>query len=505
MEPARDAIARAAKTSWWGWDSGSRPFHWRWPSFYQEVIRDGLKVHFQGTPPKYRKQQRDMSDKGMKLQVIKKLLKARQRGYIAPGMVDSLTAFFAVPKGEDDIRLVYDGSVSGLNMSIWVPRFFLPTLRTHLRAVEEDTYMADVDIGEMFLNFILHRELRTLAGVDLTHYFPRDVEDTPDGKGAQVWETWQRAAMGLRSSPYQAVQAMGVAEEVIRGDRKDPNNIFHWDKVILNLPGSEDYNPSKPWVYKMRLGDGRIAADIFIFVDDLRPTGPTRKDAWLAARQAASKLNFLGIQDAPRKRRASSRSPGAWAGGVVKTSDVGVFVLTSQEKWTKAKALVEEVQKMLDEDPSRLSRKRLEQIRGFLQYVTQTYTSLTSYLIGFHMTIDSWRPGRNQEGWRIPQSLWQEMKKEDEEWSREEVANDDVPTYVKAVPRFQADISALRRLMAADHPPLKRVRCKKTGQVYYGFGDASGSGFGATIQIGDNIHFEYGQWCSEVTESRSSN
>jgi hypothetical protein len=79
-------------------------------------------------------------------------------------MAESLTAFFEVEKGDDDIRLVYDGLVSGLNMSIWVPRFFLPTIWTHLCAVDEDTFMADVDIGEMFLNFVLHRQLQVLAG-----------------------------------------------------------------------------------------------------------------------------------------------------------------------------------------------------------------------------------------------------------------------------------------------------------------------------------------------------
>jgi hypothetical protein len=152
--------------------------------------------------------------------------------------------------------------------------------------------------------------------VDLTHYFPKDAKDE-DGRATKVWETWQRAAMGLRSSPYQAVQAMGVAEEVTRGSRKDPMNVFRWDDVVLNLPGSDNYDPSKPWVYKVRLEDGRIAADLFIFVDDLRPTGPSQKEAWLAARQAASTLNYLGIQVAPRKRRASSRNPGAWAGGVI--------------------------------------------------------------------------------------------------------------------------------------------------------------------------------------------
>jgi hypothetical protein len=360
--------------------------------------------------------------------------------------------------------------------------------------------MADVDIGEMFLNFILHRELQSLAGVDLTHYF--DSEDK-DGRATKIWETWQRAAMGLRSSPYQAVQAMGVAEEVIGGDQGNPANVFRWDR--LNLPGSDEYDPSKPCVSKMRLEDERIAADLFIFVDDLRPTGPSRKECWLAARHAGSKLNFLGIQDAPRKRRDSSKSPGAWAGGVICTTPEGVFVLTSREKWNKAKAQLEEVRLMILKDPEKLSRKRLEQIRGFLQYVTQTYTSLASVLIGFHMTIDSWRPGRDQLGWRVAHSLWEQIKKDDEDWSRAQVEIEDVPITVKAVPRFKEDIEALQRLMKAEMPPLKRAHCKRTAKAFYGFGDASGSGFGATIQVDAGIRYEYGQWCSEVTEERSSN
>jgi hypothetical protein len=115
--PASDAIQRGAKTLWWGWDAGSCPFHWR-SRFYQDVIRDGLKVHFQEPPPKCLKSQRDIRDDDIKLQVIKKLLKVRQHGYIDLGLVELLTAFFEVPKGEDDICLVYDGSISGLNLSI---------------------------------------------------------------------------------------------------------------------------------------------------------------------------------------------------------------------------------------------------------------------------------------------------------------------------------------------------------------------------------------------------
>ena len=132
-----------------------------------------------------------------------------------------------------------------------------------------------MDVGECFLNFPLHHTLRPLAGVDFSRYFPN-----PDGK--KVWECWHRALMGCKSSPYQAVQGMAVAEEVIRGDPCDDKNVFQWDRVMLNCPGDINYDSSKPWVYKIR-NDGRIAADLVGYVDDLRTTGPSRKDAWHAA------------------------------------------------------------------------------------------------------------------------------------------------------------------------------------------------------------------------------
>jgi hypothetical protein len=62
-----------------------------------------------------------------------------------------------------------------------------------------------------------------------------------------VWETWLRAVMGLKSSPYQAVQqGLSFAEEVILGDRKNPANLFQWDRIRRNLPGSEHYDPKLP-------------------------------------------------------------------------------------------------------------------------------------------------------------------------------------------------------------------------------------------------------------------
>jgi hypothetical protein len=387
----RDVVVRTSRASWWAWEDGSRPIHWRWPLEYQVVIRDGLPVHFLQEMKPYRIPQSDEKDAGMKAQLVQKLQKARDRRYIAPGRVLSLTAFFGVKKGEDDVRPVYDGSISGLNDCIWMPRFVLPTIQTHLRQVEAGSFMCDLDVGEMLLNFILHVDIRSLAGVDLTHY-------TKEGKEGTVWECWHRAAMGLTSSPYQACQGMAFAEEVIRGDRHNPLNIFRWDSVRLNLPGSQTYDPAKPWVSKIRSDDGHIAVDFCTFVDDARPTGPSRKEAWLAARQIASTLSFLGIQDAPRKRRDSSQTPGAWIGSVLRTDDGQVRLLISKDKWEKTKALLAEVRELLVSQPLALPRKRLEQIRGYLVHIAQTYSMFASYLIGLHMTIYFW-PSNLRSGW----------------------------------------------------------------------------------------------------------
>ena len=59
--------------------------------------------------------QDDTRDPKMKAAMLKKLAKVRARRYIGPAEVAALTNFFAVPKGISDIRMVYDGTRSGLN------------------------------------------------------------------------------------------------------------------------------------------------------------------------------------------------------------------------------------------------------------------------------------------------------------------------------------------------------------------------------------------------------
>ena len=46
--------------------------------------------------------------------------------------------------------------------------------------------------------------------------------------------------------------------------------------------------------------------------------------------------------------------------------------------------------------------KQLEHIVGFLVYVSQTYTCMVPYLKGIYLTLNSWRHGRDEDGWAIP-------------------------------------------------------------------------------------------------------
>ncbi len=64
--------------------------------------------------------------------------------------------------------------------------------------------------------------------------------------------------------------------------------------------GIRFYDPCPPWISKLR-SDGKVACDLFLFVEDERVTGPGKELTWQASHVLASKQSYLGIQDAGRK------------------------------------------------------------------------------------------------------------------------------------------------------------------------------------------------------------
>ena len=88
---------------------------------------------FNDKPPSNKDTQPTYCDNETRLKVEGKLEKVLQKEYIEVvdiRFVEAIMFMFHVPKGQDDIRMVYDGSKSGLNKTLWAPWFALPTVDT---------------------------------------------------------------------------------------------------------------------------------------------------------------------------------------------------------------------------------------------------------------------------------------------------------------------------------------------------------------------------------------
>jgi hypothetical protein len=176
-----------------------------------------------------------------------------------------------------------------------------------------------------------------------------------------------------------------------------------------------------------------------------------------------------------------------------------------------------------DREGTLLDRKRLESIRGFLLYLTRTYPNMTPHLKGLHLSIDGWRPDRDEAGWKLPskgrmsearvKSTLLEQD-EDGEWVERVL---DKPNKVHAASRFRDDAFAMKAF-------FERA----------GFADASGEGFGGSFStdggkrglkrgnstvveghklvegdevaadVDEHVYYRFGQWCAEDSEESSN-
>ena len=113
-----DCVQRSIGSNWWEWTSGSHIFHWRWPEEFATLVRDG-QPHFQiDELPSFLERQRVAADAPTQAKIAEKVLLVRLRDYIEKGNVKSLTHMFSVLKGLRGIRMVYNGTYSGLNNAL---------------------------------------------------------------------------------------------------------------------------------------------------------------------------------------------------------------------------------------------------------------------------------------------------------------------------------------------------------------------------------------------------
>ena len=482
--------------TFWAWPMGLGVFFWQWPEEYIRDLAIGVPPLWTGVPRQGIERQQGLGDDETIAKIKEKIEDVRAKNYVGEGKWKATMNYFAVPKGESDIRMVYNGTKSGLNACLHVPWFPLPDADVLTRTLDDAYWCVDNDYGEMFLNFWIHPDLQEFSGMDLTPIY-----GTTES-GELFIEGWTRCPMGQSPSPFNTVQQTRRLKRVMLGDPADAENVFRWSRVIVNLPGTRTYQPGIPWIAKYR-SSGELAADAHDYVDDLRGTGPTAEDAWQVSSRIAKTASYHGVQDAARKRREQTQSPGAWAGVVCGTTPRRPYMSVSQEKWDKTKR---EIARLRNEIECRnkasprgtIRRKTLEKVAGFLNHVGRAYLVIQIYLNGVYASMNSWRPDRDKEGWKVGS----------EEINEGMEQNEQAPTRVRMVPRMEFDVEALEELTSFKEPPQRRLRPDKQGaKVRYFFGDASGAGFGMSgwTPGDDKVEVNFGAWSPSKMKGSSSN
>ena len=133
------------------------------------------------------------------------------RGYITEGVILALKYLFSMPKGTDDIHMMFDETVIVINNYMWDPNFLLPSMVSLLMMVGLETHMENIDAGGIFYNFQLSSVLAKYFGVDLGSY----LGNNKDRQGTFLCMRWVRLMMGLVLYTYYYIQGLLWASDVV--------------------------------------------------------------------------------------------------------------------------------------------------------------------------------------------------------------------------------------------------------------------------------------------------
>jgi hypothetical protein len=207
-----------------------------------------------------------------------------------------------------------------------------------------------------------------------------------------------------------------------------------------------------------------------------------------------------------------------------------------------------------------LDHATLESKRGFLVHMGQIHPALKPYMKGVHATLESWRDGKDKNGWSLKLPPVKEETDEVEtgkskkkgvgasrhakarakkrrrgattfdagaemapDWDMEDPLSweekfgnfnlsrfgeggmDAPPPKVRPVKRLKDDLKALHELTDFEEPPRRKARLGKAARAVCGFGDASKDGFGASIDIdGKGVVWRSGVWNVSIREESSN-
>lgn len=126
-------------------------------------------------------------------------------------------------------------------------------------------------------------------------------------------------------------------------------------------------------------------------------------------------------------------------------------------------------------------------------HLAMTYDIIFPFLIGFHLTLCSHLPQRNEEGWKIKELEWLAYCQQAKIPTSSDLKHPN-PTTIQVVPRFFDCLEALTLFFKPDDPPIVTERSTNIRILIYGFVDGSKSGFGASLKIQNSIKYRIGTW-----------
>ena len=175
----------------------------------------------------------------------------------------------------------------------------------------------------------------------------------------------------------------------------------------MNLPGSQNYDPSMPWV--MFLRKEKLATRKANYVNDIHLCIQERDrslEACRACAQLTSGMNFWGNQADNRKYRLPTVTPGAWNGVIVHTNTPFPVISMTDKKWTCFKAGILWI--LLERGATRslltLELRKIASL-GVGVNVMQVYLDAKCYLKRIFNTLKAFRADRDSLRWRTDMSV----------------------------------------------------------------------------------------------------
>jgi hypothetical protein len=517
-----DCIRRAKACTYHTWVRGSRIFFWKFKGEWGDWLvdmRDGVPFMRTSKPPSGH--MRNIAPPTREEELIRreKLFKLSFQWYIENGPASLLTPSFTVPKvvTDDgivvDVRCVWDCTVNGLNATIYVSKFMLPSpldageqvvrwlpmsvgeyLKRGSPLVEytQDASIyikstaGDIDVGQHFSNFRAHPDDREFMGV--RYYITDNAEGAVE---KEVWKRFCSCLFGNKHSPTVCCQAESRILEMCKGNPRLTDNQFQFAECVLNLPCSLSYDPSLPRAILLR-EDGEMATTERSFVDDIHvggrfKEGPDGFDHTRAAcKQLKSRMNSLGNQADDRKYRQPSVRPGAWNGILIHTNTPHPRKSTTLKKWTKFKKGLAWIMEHVMAAHRFIETAELRRVAGLGVHLTEVYPAGRCYLKGYYNAIESWRDNRDINGWRFDEITEEAARLDIDDTPLEEFAKG-YPIATRLTPEMILHTKALLRIFSGDKPIMLPLRPSDAHKVRYIVGDASNEGFAIATQYPNQV------------------